>query len=157
MKKIIRRLDGMFHCSEEIGETITTSMPFQENSDQYQALLAEGCIVDTLSQSSLDLMAKQKKEKIQSAINLAYNLKIKDIVGDVPQSEIDTWSKQEAQAHAWTIDGSIAVPFIQNLATQRGIELSELVRRILQKAAIYEDLSSKALGQKQAQEDAAGL
>ncbi len=90
----------------------------------------------------------------QTVIDNAYCAQIKNIVGSISPSEMASWPKQEAQALAWQADNMANVPFIQNLATQRNITLGELVGRILQKAAIYEDLSSKALGQKHAAEDA---
>ncbi len=96
-------------------------------------------------------------EKTKIEINTTYTQRIKAIIGDIPQSEIDTWSKQEAQALVWQADNNAAVPFIQNLAIERNLKLSELVSRILEKVTIYEDLSSKALGQKHASEDAMEL
>lgn len=110
-----------------------------------------------LSEGDLNFIANLELGKTQLAITELYNQKIKAILGDIPQSEIDTWSEQKAQALAWQADSNAIVPFIQNLAVQRGLALNELVERILRKAALYEDLSSKVLGQKHAAEDAAGL
>ncbi len=107
-----------------------------------------------LNQSDLDFISGQEAKTKQVEINDNYNQKIIAIIGRIPQYEIDTWPKQEAQALAWQADNNAVVPFIQNLAEERGLELADLVVRILAKAAAFEDLSSKALGQKHAAEDA---
>lgn len=107
-----------------------------------------------LNQTEIDIVAERAKAISQSAIDDVYNLQIKSIVGNIPQSEIDTWPKQESQALAYTADNTVTVPFIQNLATARGLTLPLMAEKILVKAALYEDLSSKALGQKHAAEDA---
>ncbi len=111
------------------------------------------CPVTTAQQkvtAATDLAA----QKNQTVIVDAYNEQIAKIVGNIPQSEIDTWPTQKEEALAYVVDNNADVPFIQNLATERSMALSELVPRILQKAAMYRDASSKALGQKHAAEDA---
>ncbi len=133
----------------------TSSIPFEKESEQYRVLIAAGCEVSYLNESELDPAVQYEQTK--TFIDGTYKQQIREIIGSIPQSEIDTWPKQEAQALAWKADNEVEVPFIQNLATGRGMGLSELVARILAKAAIYEDLSSKALGQKHASEDLAGL
>jgi len=107
-----------------------------------------------LIQSDLDFIAKQDKVATQTAIDNVYTAKIESIVGSIPQYEINTWGKQEAQALAYTSNNNAPVPFIQNLAIERSITLAAMAKKILEKAAIYEELSSKALGQKHAAEDA---
>ncbi len=100
--------------------------------------------------AATELAAQQK----QALIVDAYNEQIEKIVGNIPQSEIDTWPTQKEEAMAYAADNNADVPFIKNLATERRMALSELAPRILQKAAMYRDASSKILGQKHAAEDA---
>ncbi len=180
MKKIYENLDGSFHSELGVrGEEVVISAPFTKtetknrfvNGDEiltdgagtgefeqieesyciFDELIAEGYVVVLLAQAEKD---KATKEQTQAAITTTYNQQINAIVGTIPQSEIDTWPTQKDEALAYAVDNDADVPFIQGLANERRMQLSELVPRILQKAAMYRNASSKALGQKHAAEDA---
>ncbi len=143
-------VSGQIECEILIGEDWLSHSFYPANEPDLMALIE----VKALPKSEKDkYTAQQAGQKKQSDINATYNQKIIAMVGTIPQSEIDTWPKQEAQALAWKADSTADVPFIQGLANERSMLLSELVPRILQKAAIYRDASSKALGQKHAAED----
>jgi hypothetical protein len=69
------------------------------------------------------------------------------------QLERDTWVVQEKEAREWLADNTASVPFITTLAATRGIELSELVARIIAKADAYSVILATALGEKHKAED----
>ncbi len=143
----------------------TESFPFKKDSDQYKALLAEGCEEVNLTQSDLDLIAKQEQEqeqeKTQTAINDTYNQKIKAIIGNVPKWESDTFPIQASEARAYSAaqaqdpegDHSGLAPNLQRLANKRSITLDVLVPRVIVKADAYEPAAFNALGDKHAEED----
>jgi hypothetical protein len=64
-----------------------------------------------------------------------------------PDSEVLSWDKQEAEARAG------GGPLVAALAAARGIDEQELIRRILEKAEAFAQLSGTIIGQRQALED----
>ena len=72
---------------------------------------------------------------------------------DYPASEIQTFSQQTSEAQAYTLDKNASVPLLQTLAQARGIELDELVQRVLVKHNAFSVLSGFIIGQRQALED----
>jgi hypothetical protein len=153
---LIENIEGLFYSRELLEDGRTKeSAPFDKDSDKYKELIAEGCKVELIPQAEKAAhAAQQASEQKQTGIDSVYNNTIKAMVGNTPQSEIDTWATQKEEAVAFDADSNADVPFIQSLANERGMLLSDLVPRILGKAAAYRDASSKALGQKHASEDA---
>jgi hypothetical protein len=64
-----------------------------------------------------------------------------------------SWAKQEAEAHALTADPDAAAPLLRGIAAARGIDLADLVTRVLANVASYETASAAVLGQQQRYED----
>jgi hypothetical protein len=75
------------------------------------------------------------------------------ITMSVSQLERDTWIVQEREAREWLADDTSPVPFITTLAEARGVELAELVGRIIVKADAYSVMLAGALGVKHKVED----
>ncbi len=128
----------------------TTSAPFEKNSDLYNEKLAEGFEVVLIPQSEKDADAlSQKLIKAESDFNVAMS----PVLQTANQLERDTWIAQERESREWLADNTSSVPFISTLATTRGIELSELVTRIIAKADAYSVMLATALGEKHKAED----
>ena len=57
------------------------------------------------------------------------------------QGTIDTerssWSMQEAEARAWVLNNASPTPALSVLATARGVPMSLLVEKVIQKADLY--------------------
>jgi antitoxin component HigA of HigAB toxin-antitoxin module len=70
-----------------------------------------------------------------------------------PASEVLSWDKQEREARTFVADPAAAVPLISNLAAVRGISVSDLASRIIQKADAYTAAIGAALGKRQKLED----
>ena len=75
------------------------------------------------------------------------------ITATATQLERDTWTVQEREAREWLTDNNATVPFITILASTRGVELAELVDRIMLKADAYSQLLAQSLGEKHKAED----
>ncbi len=78
-----------------------------------------------------------------------YNQTISQITDHYPQSEMDTWRKQEVEARLYDADNQAVVPFLTTQAAARGITTSELATIIITKADQYSLLSASALGTRQ--------
>lgn len=79
----------------------------------------------------------------------SYDTVISAITSAYPQSEIDTWSTQEAEAIAYQADPAAAVPFLTSQALARGITVADLATLIVTKAATYKLAVGAALGKRQ--------
>lgn len=88
-----------------------------------------------------------------SEINGACDSILNAATADYPASEIQTFSQQTAEAQAYVLDKTTPVPLLRTLASARGIELDELVSRVLAKHEAFSMLSGLIIGQRQALED----
>lgn len=88
-----------------------------------------------------------------SEINAAADRTIATLTATYPDREISTFDKQESEARAYAADATASTPLLSALAQARGIELSELVQRVIAKADILAMASGSIIGQRQALED----
>lgn len=70
-----------------------------------------------------------------------------------PERELTTFDKQESEARAYAADATASTPFLSALAAARGIELADLVQRVIAKADAFTSASGYIIGQRQALED----
>lgn len=90
-------------------------------------------------------------------INTAYNIATSALVNTYPQTELLTFDKQEKEARAWDADNTIATPFLDGLASARGIDKAELVRRVIAKADAFQTVVATLTGLRQKYEDQLNL
>lgn len=88
-----------------------------------------------------------------SEINAAADKAIASLTAAYPDREISTFDKQESEARAYAASPTASTPLLSALAQARGIELSELVQRVIAKADILAMASGSIIGQRQALED----
>lgn len=93
-----------------------------------------------------------KADKL-SEINAAADRAISALTATYPNREIATFDKQEAEARAYAADPTASTPLLSALSQARGIELPELVRRVIAKADAFAVASGSIIGQRQALED----
>lgn len=97
-------------------------------------------------------LAEAKAAKLKE-INAAADRAIAALTATYPDREIATFDKQEAEARAYSSDPTAPTPLLSALAQARGLELAELVRRVLIKADAFAVASGSIIGQRQALED----
>ena len=83
-------------------------------------------------------------------INGACDGILKAAVKTYPGTEVMTFDQQVSEARAYMTDPSSTVPLLASLASARGIELQDLVGRVLAKRDTYSLLSGAVIGQRQA-------
>lgn len=88
-----------------------------------------------------------------SEINAAADKAITTLTADYPDWEISTFSKQEAEAQAYTADPTTSIPLLSALAQARGISLDELVHKVLVNADAFTTALGSIIGQCQALKD----
>lgn len=86
-------------------------------------------------------------------INAACQSTLESLTPTYPERELTTFDKQESEARAYLADPAASTPFLSALAAARGIELADLVQRVIAKADAFTSASGYIIGQRQALED----
>ena len=86
-------------------------------------------------------------------VNNAYDVATSAIVYTYPETELLTFDKQEKEARLWDADNTVATPFLDGLALARGIDKSELVRRVIAKSDAFQTAVATLTGLRQRYED----
>lgn len=153
-KKII--IPGAFgtiigHRSSEEKEVITlgdigeyTYIFAEDLSEQPTELVFEQIV---LSKSELDYL--RNNSMYIKALESNVQLKIKNLVKDYPQFEIETFSTQESEAKAYQLDNNANTPFIDNLCASRGINKELMVQKIINNAAALKAVTAPIIGEYQ--------
>ena len=106
-----------------------------------------------LEDFNAQVLAEAKARKLE-ALNASYESFVSTLAG-APQTEILTWSEQEAEARAYTASKQESdAPMLSALSQTRGVPLSALCAKVLAKAEAYRSFIAYAIGKRQAYEDA---
>ena len=70
-------------------------------------------------------------------INKEYEDSVRNLTIDTPDSEKQTWLKQESEARTYILDDTASTPFIDAICLARGCEKSYLVAKIIEKSDAY--------------------
>ena len=97
----------------------------------------------TLSKSELAFLKNQSYIK---AIEANIQIKIKELVKDYLDFEIDTFPTQEQEAKEYIKDNLLSTPFIDELCLSRDISKEEMVNKILKNAAALKKMKAQLIG-----------
>lgn len=100
-------------------------------------------------QRPLEEVRADKLTEINSACDAILNA----ATATYPETEVLTFDQQLIEAQAYMADDTAAVPLLSALASARGIELADLVQRVIAKSNAFTQLSGYIIGQRQALED----
>ena len=99
-----------------------------------------------------ELLAQAKADKL-AEINAVCQSTLEALTLTYPERELTTFDKQESEARAYLADPTASTPLLSALAAARGIELADLVGRVIAKADAFTIASGFIIGQRQALED----
>lgn len=101
-----------------------------------------------------------RQQQALQQINWHYQQQAEQQIGQYPDFEIQTWQDQEREAityQAWVNAGSTGnaplTPVLSAIVTARGIELADLVTRVIANATAWRQLAPALAGQRQALAD----
>lgn len=107
-----------------------------------------------ISPEKLTAIIAQRKEQLLSTLaNKADALKSGLLVG-YPQTEIESFYRQEKEALAWKIDAKTETPMLSMIAKMRGVPFEILVEKVIEKANQLALAIGVIIGQRQKFEDA---
>ena len=98
------------------------------------------------------LFAKRKEDLLKKLASKADEIKINLLVG-YPQTEIESFYRQEKEALAWQTDKNADTPMLKQIAKVRGVDFDVLVQKVLEKSAQFAVAIGVIIGQRQAFED----
>lgn len=98
------------------------------------------------------LFAQQKESLLNKLADKADKLKSGLLVG-YPQTEIESFYRQEKEALAWKADNKADTPMLKQVARVRGVPFDVLVEKVIEKASQFAVAIGVIIGQRQAFED----
>lgn len=75
------------------------------------------------------------------------------LLAGYPQTEIESFYRQEKEALAWQADHNTPTPMLSQIARVRGVPLEVLIRKVIEKSAQFAVAIGIIIGQRQAFED----
>ena len=91
----------------------------------------------TISTTFIELTNAELLPYVLKDINKEYEDAVINLTIDTPDSEKQTWLKQESEARTYILDDTASTPFIDAICLARECEKSYLVAKIIEKADAY--------------------
>lgn len=98
------------------------------------------------------LFAQQKESLLNKLAYKADQLK-NGLLAGYPQTEIESFYRQEKEALAWQADHNTPTPMLSQIARVRGVPLEVLIEKVIEKSAQFAVAIGIIIGQRQAFED----
>lgn len=113
--------------------------------------------IDTLTweispEKQTALFTQQKEGLLNKLADKADQLK-NSLLAGYPQTEIESFYRQEKEALAWQADHNTPTPMLSQIAQNRGVPFEILVEKVIEKAAQFAVAIGIIIGQRQAFED----
>lgn len=103
-------------------------------------------------EKQVELFIDEKNSLLITLANKADALKSGLLVG-YPQTEIESFYRQEKEALAWQADNKADTPMLKQIARVRGVPFDVLVGKVIEKASQFAVAIGVIIGQRQAFED----
>lgn len=104
------------------------------------------------AEKQVELFIDKKNRLLTTLANKADALKSGLLVG-YPQTEIESFYRQEKEALAWQADNKADTPMLKQIARVRGVPFDVLVGKVIEKASQFAVAIGVIIGQRQAFED----
>lgn len=103
-------------------------------------------------EKQLALFNKEKEALLNRLADKADEIKTNLLVG-YPQTEIESFYRQEKEALAWQADNKVETPMLKQIARVRGVPFEVLVEKVIEKASQFAVAIGVIIGQRQEFED----
>ena len=135
-------LDGLYVINGKLVKTPKPSEFHEWNGAEW-----------VISKEKLAALLIDKKDKLLDKLaNKADEIKSSLLVG-YPQTEIESFYRQEKEALAWQADKNTDAPMLKQIARIRNIPFDVLVQKVLEKSGQFALAIGVIIGQRQAFED----
>lgn len=96
---------------------------------------------------------KRKKETLLGTLADKADAIKNGLLAGYPQTEIESFYRQEKEALAWRADNNADTPMLKQVARVRGVPFDVLVEKVIEKASQFAVAIGLIIGQRQAFED----
>ena len=107
---------------------------------------------DISAEKQTALFAQQKESLLNKLADKADQLK-NGLLAGYPQTEIESFYRQEKEALAWQADHNTPTPMLSQIARVRGVPLDILISKVIEKSAQFAVAIGIIIGQRQAFKD----
>lgn len=97
--------------------------------------------------------AKRKKENLLNILADKADKIKNDLLSGYPQTEIESFYRQEKEALAWQVNNKADTPMLKQIARIRNIPFDVLVQKVIEKSEQFALAVGVIIGQRQAFED----
>lgn len=94
-------------------------------------------------------LAFLKNQRYIAQIEANTLMKVKELVKDYPDFEVDTFSTQETEAKEYMKDNTSATPFIDSLAASRGVDKEVMISKIINNSIALKSMTAPIIGRYQ--------
>lgn len=140
--------DGSVVTIDAIGQTPAgagaTEVPPPTAQHSWQAGV---WVIDAAKVAAL---LERVRVEARARIDAAYTQAINVIAASYPETERNSWAKQEQEARAWMIDNTTAAPLLTAIAAARGTTLADICARVIANADAYAVYAGGVIGKRQA-------
>lgn len=93
------------------------------------------------------------REQQLMLVNAGFERAVSELTAGYPATERLTWPVQQAEALAWSTDPSAVTPYLDGIATARGISLEEMRQKALAQVRSFLEVTQQLIGVRQGLRD----
>ena len=150
--KYIELLNGQSQGKQIIANKTGYPVLIEPQPSAAQVLNLDTLTWEISSEKQTALFAQQKEGLLNKLANKADQLK-NSLLAGYPQTEIESFYRQEKEALAWQADHNTLTPMLSQIARVRGVPLDLLIEKVIEKSAQFAVAIGIIIGQRQAFED----
>ena len=150
--KYIELLNGQSQGKQIIADKTGNPVLIDPQPSAAHVLNLETLTWEISPEKQTALFVQQKEGLLNKLADKADQLKNSLLVG-YPQTEIESFYRQEKEALAWQADHNTPTPMLSQIARVRGVPLDVLIEKVIEKSAQFAVAIGIIIGQRQAFED----
>ena len=150
--KYIELINGQSQGKQIIANKIGNPVLIDPQPSAAHVLNLDTLTWEISAEKQTALFAQQKESLLNKLADKADQLK-NGLLAGYPQTEIESFYRQEKEALAWQADHNTATPMLSQIARVRGVPLDMLISKVIEKSAQFAVAIGIIIGQRQAFED----
>lgn len=150
--KYIELLNGQSQGKQIIADKTGNPVLIDPQPSAAHVLNLETLTWEISPEKQTALFAQQKESLLNKLADKADQLK-NGLLAGYPQTEIESFYRQEKEALAWQADHNTPTPMLSQIARVRGVPLEMLIGKVIEKSAQFAVAIGIIIGQRQAFED----
>ena len=150
--KYIELLNGQAQGKQIIADKTGNPVLINQQPSTAHVLNLDTLTWEISAEKQTALFAQQKESLLNKLADKADQLK-NGLLAGYPQTEIESFYRQEKEALAWQADHNTPTPMLSQIARVRGVPLDMLINKVIEKSAQFAVAIGIIIGQRQAFED----